>query len=155
MNFERFALIAIDTNNLPFVMFNLDTLTVNMQKAELTNVIIAAKDITATYYEKDQESLVERRMLGDLEKMEIYNLDNFNQQQLINSILNSFSQYVKDLQDIPDSRRLRVKIDITLSPNGAKDIKIDFDGVKFYLITKVYLKFAEFSSVEASPIPMK
>jgi len=158
--FENFTLLACEKKTgLPFAMINLHSFRVNISRDENKNqdIQVFAKELNGSYFENENNvSLIEKKMLGALDRVDRFNIDNVPKEKVVEDIVNSLSSYAQQITDLHSStiaNRDQLSVNLQMKSTGDKIIRVALNEMKMYLITGIYLSLLEFISMDDSVNP--
>jgi len=160
LTFENFTLLALDESELPFCMINLHLLQVNIFKDDKGAVLgaIQAYQLNGSYFDKHQDKLSERKMLGQLDRINEHALSERRKEDVIDEIVSSLIKYTElvanTFSSMPDKQKyVQVNVNLNIQPSGKKLIKVDVNGLKGFLVIDIYLALVKFLELDHSVHP--
>jgi len=123
-----------------------------------TNIQITARELNGSYFEnEDGEKLVERKMLGALDKVNLFPIKDLSNENIVESILNSTKTYAEEItmiHSMKGQKKDQLSIIIQMQPTGDKVIRIAVNELKMYLVTSTYINLAGFFRMNDSVYPL-
>jgi len=156
---ESFSLVALDTSSLPFALLSLQLMEVNINKGNFMTVNVKARELNGSFFENVKgNELIERKMIGELDKTDTYEIDNNNKGKTLDHIMNSLKQYTQSIADKialkqDEQENPRVEVEIILYPGGDKIINVELNHLKLFLVTASYLQLVNFVAMDDSVVP--
>ena len=161
LTFDNFTLLALEETNLPFCMINLHLLQVEILKDKTGSVngVIQGYQLNGSYFESHSDKLIERKMIGDLDRINEYPLSAKNKEVIVQEIVTSLIDYSKEIaktfMSLPEKKRnVQVNVRLDLQSNK-KIIKIDIQHLRGFLVLDIYLILAKFLELDQSVHPPK
>jgi len=158
--FDNFSLLAFDKNQgLPFAMVNLHLLKIGVSRdaTKNMNINVNARELNGSYFENENNvSLIEKKMLGALDRVDTFSIDNVPKEKVVEDILNSLSNYTQQISDIHSSsvaKKDQLVVTLQMQASGNKVICVTLNEMKMYLITGIYLSLLDFISMDDSVNP--
>ena len=158
--FENFTLLAYEKKQgLPFAMINLHLMKVGVVRDEKKNmeIRITARGLNGSYFENENNiNLVEKKMLGALDRVDTFPIEGVSTEQIVEQILEETGKYAREISDLHSSMgtsRDQLIVTIQMLPTGDKVITVTINELKVYLITSIYLHLLEFITMDASVYP--
>ena len=147
---------------LPFAMLSthLTKIDFHRENTKRITIDVTAKTINASYFHlfEDENKLIERKLLGQLEEVNEYMVDNSlipniieNIQLKTDSIKNSLVNEIDE-----NFRGVHLNIFIELTPTKDKLLNITIKNMQLYLMFARYLKLLDFIMLDQStevPLP--
>ncbi len=160
LTFENFTLLALDESELPFCMINLHLLQVNIFKDDKSAVLgaIQAYQLNGSYFERQHDKLSERKMLGQLDRINEHSLAERRKEEVIDEIVSSLMKYTElvanTFESMPYKQKyVQVNVNLNIQPSGKKLIKVDINGLKGFLVIDIYLALVKFLELDHSVHP--
>ena len=158
--FENFTLLACEKKTgLPFAMINLHSFRVNISRDENKNqdIQVFAKELNGSYFEnEDNVTLIERKMLGALDRVDRFNIENIPKEDVVKEVVQKTSSYAQEISAGSTSKEAakdQLVVILQMQANGDKVVRVTVNELKMYLITSIYLSLLEFISMDASVYP--
>ena len=155
LDFQNLSLL-IKESEAPSAMVNLHLMKIRMIKNDDGLILdLWAKDLNGSYFESSevQQNIIERRMLGKLDKVNVYDKGKDILHKVVNNIRNFVNEIIN--QDMKDSKEKQGKLvlGVNRKATGSMDIRAILDELKVYLAIAALLKLATFAQLDGSVNP--
>lgn len=123
------------------------------------DIDIRACELNGSYFEANGElELVERKMIGELDKVDKYDIVVNDKGKTLDNIITSLREYTRHLQKEfitkpKEEKRIILHCRIIVYVAGDLEIIVDVDRLKVFLATANILNFINFVQMDESCIP--
>jgi len=143
-------------------MINLHLLNIDVLTGKDLKVSVEASELNGSYFEiEGGTQLVERKMLGELDKVERYEIGTEENTAILGRIVDSLTIYAQNLaRDYANrkegDRLVKVKVVYEVATHGDmehKHVSVFLYELKLYLVTARYLNLVKFVELDESVKP--
>jgi len=125
------------------------------------NLEVQAYELNGSYFDNiDGKELVERKMLGALDKINTFQIENVRRSQVLDNIVENLRNYAGEIAERhmqashdKKSSKVKLRVNLIMHPDKEKNIKIMINDLKLYLVTAIYLQLIDFSAMDDSVNP--
>lgn len=156
LKLQNIGLVILEeTSALPITMININLVQVMFEKDEdgNTTVELLTHEINGSVFEKQENELSQRNLLGSLARESKYTVHS-DPQQTVKEIVDYVEAFTSDLlKRNLNSKEFVLQFKLEMTASGDKNITVSMAHFRTYLITSTYLSLANFTALDDSVNP--